>query len=110
NQRFGQTLGGWVELLAGGAGLAGAILGTQPNVPLILGTDNQERVRIQGNGNVAFRKNVSIDGNLIVLGGWGAWSDLTPNSPFWGHADDPDGTTMTLQYRKVGDVVQLRGE
>src|SRR5690606_19620609 len=45
-QRFGRELGGWVEFLANGDGLAGAILGTQTNTPLILGTNNQERMRI----------------------------------------------------------------
>src|SRR5690606_33121931 len=69
NQRFGQTLGGWVEFLAGGGNLAGAILGTLTNAPLILGTNSQERVRIQGNGNVEVKGSLEASNTTVKAAG-----------------------------------------
>ncbi|HEV7239043.1 MAG TPA: hypothetical protein VGQ36_07345 [Thermoanaerobaculia bacterium] len=48
--RFNQALGGWMELLSvAGNGLA---IGTLGDVPMILGTNNADRVHILGNGDV----------------------------------------------------------
>jgi lysophospholipase L1-like esterase len=51
--RFGITLGGWAELLVqNNAGATnGLIIGAQPNVPIVFGTNNAERARIDGSGN-----------------------------------------------------------
>ncbi|MGH6690350.1 MAG: hypothetical protein ACREF4_06705 [Gammaproteobacteria bacterium] len=48
--RWGQTLGGWSEILyQTGNGLA---VGTQGNVPLILGTNSANRIQITGGGAI----------------------------------------------------------
>ncbi len=58
--RFGQTLGGWNEMLAvSGNGL---ILGTLGATPLILGTNSAARMTIDSAGSV------TIPGNLTVSG------------------------------------------
>jgi len=58
--RFGQTLGGWSEVLnAAGNGL---IVGTLGSTPLILGTNSVARLTISNTGAV------TIPGNLTVTG------------------------------------------
>jgi hypothetical protein len=64
-QRFGQTLGGWSEILTfGGNGL---IVGTQPSIPILFGTNLIERMRIHANGDVAIGSTTD-QGKLFVLG------------------------------------------
>lgn len=59
--RFGQTLGGWGELLqASGNGL---IIGTLADKPLILGTNSANRLQIDGSTGA-----VTVSGNLTVNG------------------------------------------
>jgi hypothetical protein len=59
--RFGQVLGGWGELVAtAGSGLA---IGTLGNAPLIIGTNNANRIQIGGTGGV------TVTGNFTVTGG-----------------------------------------
>lgn len=48
--RFGTVLGGWAEMLAVNGN--GFVIGTNVNKPLILGTNNANRIHIAGNGNV----------------------------------------------------------
>lgn len=53
--RYGITLGGWGELGAFNSTSGttnGLIIGTNPAVPLVFGTNNVERMRILSNGNV----------------------------------------------------------
>ena len=58
--RFGQTLGGWSEILnAGGNGL---IVGTQGATSLILGTNSAARMTINSAGNI------TVPGNFTVTG------------------------------------------
>jgi hypothetical protein len=58
--RFGQVLGGWGELIAtAGNGLA---VGTLSNVPLILGTNNVNRLQIAGTGAVTVSGNLTVNG------------------------------------------------
>lgn len=55
SSRFGITLGGWGEIGAFNSTMGttnGLIIGTQPAVPLVLGTNNQERIRIDSAGKV----------------------------------------------------------
>ena len=49
--RWGFPLGGWHEIFAQSGG-SGLVIGTQASVPLVFGTANAERVRIDGSGNV----------------------------------------------------------
>ena len=59
--RFGQTLASWAEILqVSGNGL---IIGTLSNKPVILGTDNTNRLQIDGSTGA-----VTIAGNLTVNG------------------------------------------
>lgn len=53
--RYGITLGGWIEIgAANNTGTNnGLIMGTQGAVPCVIGTNNLERLRIDGNGNVS---------------------------------------------------------
>lgn len=53
--RYGLTLGGWGELGAFNSSsgtVNGLIIGTNPAVPIVFGTNNLERMRILSNGNV----------------------------------------------------------
>lgn len=60
--RFGVQLGGWNEFLAvSGNGL---ILGTLGNVPLILGTNNANRLQISGSGAVSISGSLTVDGSV----------------------------------------------
>ncbi len=50
--RSGITLGGWAELLANGAGLAGLLIDTFTSAPIVFGTANVERMRITSDGSL----------------------------------------------------------
>jgi Chaperone of endosialidase len=50
--RFGQALGGWAELLA--VGSQGLAIGSAINVPIIIGTNNLERIRVTSTGVTVF--------------------------------------------------------
>lgn len=70
-QRFGVTLGGWSEIFHWRGN--GMIVGTSINAPLILGTNNQNRVHIKGDGNVGIGTNnpnalLDVNGNAHVAG------------------------------------------
>jgi hypothetical protein len=59
--RFGVVLGGWSEIVQDiGNGLA---IGTQTDKPIILGTNNTNRLQIGGTGGV------TVNGNFTVTGG-----------------------------------------
>jgi len=49
-QRYGITLGGYLEITTVGAGPLGLILGTRTNIPIIFGTNDLERGQITGGG------------------------------------------------------------
>lgn len=51
--RYGLTLGGWGEILDNSTGNNGLVMGTlESSQPLVFGTDDVERMRISGAGNV----------------------------------------------------------
>ena len=50
---FGQTIGNWAMMRAAGANNQGLVIGTAGNLPLILGTNNSNRVEIFGSGGVS---------------------------------------------------------
>ena len=52
NPYFNQTAGNWTALVSGGAPSNGLMVGTATAKPLILGTNNTERVRVDASGNV----------------------------------------------------------
>jgi hypothetical protein len=58
--RFGQTIGGWNELLSGTGN--GLIVGTLNSAPLILGTNSAARMTIDSSGNI------TVPGNFTVTG------------------------------------------
>jgi hypothetical protein len=52
NVLFGLTTANWSTLFSHGASSSGLMIGTQTSDPIVLGTSNVERVRIDSNGNV----------------------------------------------------------
>lgn len=86
--RYGITLGGWGEIGAFNSSFNttnGLIIGTNPAVPLVLGTNNVERLRILSNGNIgvgtttpqAIVNIASTTGPQLLL------SDGINNTPPW---------------------------
>jgi len=83
--RFGQTLGGWAELAqATGNGL---IIGTQADKPLILGTNNVNRIHITAAGDVGIGTTAPLSllhvngGDIRVSGGSFIDDGVTLNAP-----------------------------
>ncbi len=69
--RWGLTLGGWAEHVAdnNSAGLNGMVIGVLPAKPLVFGTNNTERMRIDGStGFVGLGNNVSPATQLDMYG------------------------------------------
>ena len=65
--RFGTVLGGWTEMLSvAGNGLA---IGTLAGVPMILGTNNADRIHITPAGDVGINKPVPAPGAKLHVGG-----------------------------------------
>lgn len=69
SSNFGQT-GAWAKVLSLGSGNQGMLLGTNGNVPLIVGTNNSARITISGAG--AF----TIGGSNVSLTSAGVFSTL----------------------------------
>ena len=77
--RFGQVLGGWTEMLTvAGNGLA---LGTLGAAPLVIGTNNADRLHILGNGNIGMGQPAPVhplqmaSGAHVTAGG--VWTDVS---------------------------------
>jgi hypothetical protein len=70
--RFGLTLGGWGEIrlgtVSGGSTPNGLVIGTVPNAPLVLGTNNTERMRILGTGGVSITNKIGAYNNVATEG------------------------------------------
>lgn len=68
--RFGLTLGGWSEIAATstvtGQNIGGMVIGTVSSAPLVFGTTNFERMRIESGGFVAIGTTTSAKTTLIV--------------------------------------------
>lgn len=75
--RYGITLGGWAEVFVAAA-INGLVMGTQGATPVVIGTNNVERMRIDGSGNVTVQSPSQYayatgaftvaDGKYIVIG------------------------------------------
>lgn len=67
--RYGITLGGWGEIgqFTNGTTTKGLIIGTNPAVPIVFGTNNLERMRIDSTGNVGIGT-TTISATLFVQG------------------------------------------
>jgi hypothetical protein len=52
--RYGITMANWVEVVAGGASVAGLLLGASGAQPVVMGTNGAERQRWASDGNIAF--------------------------------------------------------
>ena len=50
--RCGITLGGWTEIYSGGTNNSGLLINTAVATPIVFGTDNVERLRIDTSGNI----------------------------------------------------------
>lgn len=76
SSRYGITLGGWGELGAFNSTSGttnGLIIGTNPAVPIVFGTNNLERMRIDSTGYVGIGttspwETLSVNGGLVVTG------------------------------------------
>lgn len=106
--RFGQTLGGWAELLSQSTN--GAILGTLGTQPLILGTNATNRLEIGGNGGV------TVTGNFTVTGGTKNFAVVDPaNSKkaiYFAALEGPEAGTYFRGTAKTVDgvaVIELPG-
>ena len=113
--RFGQTLGGWDEMLAVAGN--GFILGTLGATPLILGTNNANRLTITASGNVGIGLSstiypLEVAGGAYVSGG--AWIDgSSRESKFDIHSLDPAAARkavsslepVTFRYKNEKDEV-----
>jgi hypothetical protein len=70
--RFGQVTGNWGELVTLGSTNAGLMIGTLTSAPLIMGTNNTERVRVTSGGLFNIGPAVAPDTLLTVNGNSGA--------------------------------------
>jgi hypothetical protein len=64
---FGLTLGGWATLNAGGTGLLGLALGTSTADPVVIATNNLERIRVLSTGEVGI--GITNPARLLVVNG-----------------------------------------
>ncbi|HSK77645.1 MAG TPA: hypothetical protein VLQ45_14440, partial [Thermoanaerobaculia bacterium] len=106
--RFGKTLGGWTEILSiSGNGLA---IGTYGAVPLVLGTNNTNRMEIGGNGGV------TINGNFTVTGGTKNFAVVDPadsqRAIYFAALEGPEAGTYFRGTARLKDgeaVIELPG-
>lgn len=61
---FGRSVAKHMALLANGSQLLGMLLGTVSNAPIIVGTNNTERIRVSGGGLVSI--GTSADGTALL--------------------------------------------
>lgn len=96
---FGVTVGGYAKFIGNGTSLAGMLIGTLTSEPLIIGTDNTNRLAMSGAGAITWtlgsdatgdiwyrnssgnmtRLAIGNTGNsLVVSSGLPVWAGLTP--------------------------------
>jgi hypothetical protein len=84
--RFGQPLASWVEIAVGGTS-NGLIVGTTADKPLILGTNNADRLHIQATGDIGIGTTTPASklhvngGDIRVSGGSFIDDGVTLNAP-----------------------------
>ncbi len=97
--RFGETLGGWTEILTfTGNGMA---VGTSGAVPLILGTNSVNRLEIGGSGGV------TVTGDFTVSGGTKNFAVVNPSDPakaiYYAALEGPEAGTYFRGTAKTVD-------
>jgi len=105
-QRFGQTLGGWMEVLhVAGNGL---IVGTTGAVPVILGTNNVNRINIGSDGNVGIGAvstgaKLHVNGDISATGNIAAkYQDVAEWVP---SREDLSAGTVVVLDASIGNAV-----
>lgn len=115
--RFGIPLAGWGEIVNFNG--TGFVMGTSLNTPVVLGTNNAERVRILGNGNVGIGTSaptakLHVNGN--VLAGDAHFSGVVTGYRIQAHYQDvaewvpattdlTPGTVVTLNRARNNEVM-----
>lgn len=110
--RFGITLGGWTEfLITTGNGL---LFGVTPASPIVFGTNNLERMRIDGAGAITINNTLAVTGavtgNTVAIGGGNPIiKTITGSLASWGPgsilAGAQTSTTITVTGAVLGDLV-----
>ncbi len=101
--RFGQTLGGWTEILTfTGNGMA---IGTSGPLPMILGTNSVNRIEIGANGGV------TVTGDFTVSGGTKNFAVIDPtnsaNAIYYAALEGPEAGTYVRGTAKTVDGVAV---
>ena len=115
--RFGIPLAGWGEIVNFNGN--GFVMGTTLNTPVVLGTNNAERVRILGNGNVGIgitapTAKLHVNGNILAgdahfngaVTGWNIrahFQDVAEWVP--ATSDLAPGTVVTLNRARDNEVM-----
>ena len=66
--RYGLTLADWIEITTGSSGGNGIVVGTRPATPIVFGTNDLERMRIDGAGAVTIQETLGITGITTTNG------------------------------------------
>lgn len=83
---IGQTLANYVVVGADGTNNNGMLIGTNTNKPIVFGTNNTERARIDGSGNFTAKVSIGFTGILCsataptISSGFGSGASITQNN------------------------------
>jgi len=89
----------WSVFLTAGVDSGGFLIETYNNRPLVLGTNNTERLRLDAVGNITVTGNLSVSGNIAAK--YQDFAEWVPSS----HSFDP-GTVVVLSTDQPNQVVR----